>query len=410
MDQLSVFEQQKKLYSVTEFNTIVKEIINELGSFRVQGEITEFSITQNRGVYLTLSDGKSNLRVGGYAPSIRGIGLVEKNMKVIVEGRADLYVPYGSFSLAATSVEPVGEGALAIAYQKLKQKLEDEGLFAVEHKQALPKFITRIALLTGKDSAAYSDFTKILQENGAGFSVDYSPVIVQGAKAVKSITTALQNAQHSDVEVIVLTRGGGSLEDLKSFNDEDLARIIFTSPKPIVVGVGHEKDESICDFVSDVRASTPSQAAYYLLDQNSSFLQSVVGYGTTMELALLNYVHERLHKANSFFSTVARAMGQIIETFIQKLQQYSQFISTFLENKLLLYTQRADGLERALKSYNLEATLSRGFAIVEHEGKPIHSISEVKKGDNLETLLSDGKISSTITDLNPYYKKHAKKE
>jgi len=409
MDQLSVFEQQKRLYSVTEFNTLVKEIIRELGTFRVQGEITELSITQNKGVYLTLSDGKSNLRVGGYAPGIKGIDLVDKDMKVIVEGRADLYVPYGTFSLAATSVEPVGEGALAIAYQKLKQKLQDEGLFADEHKQDMPQFVVKIALLTGKDSAAYSDFTKILRENAAAIEIDYYPVIVQGPNSVQNISAALQTAMKSDAQIIVLTRGGGSLEDLKSFNDEVLARMIFTSPKVVIVGVGHEKDESICDFVSDIRASTPSQAAYYLAEQNNMFLQSIVGHGTTIELALTNYVSDRRYKAQSHFSLIARSLSQLIEPYLQKLRTYEKMLSFTLDNLLSWYIQKVDGLERALKSYDTNTILKRGFAVLQRNGKTIRTITDVVPHDIVDTILCDGKVTSQVTNLTPYQYNHAKK-
>jgi len=380
---MDIFEEARKrlnnkVLTVTQFNSFIKDIVSNLGEFHVKGEITELKITQNKGVYITLSDGKANVRVSGYAPTIRGIDLVETGMDVVVTGKADLYVPYGSFSISASKIEPVGEGSLSIAYQKLKKKLKKEGLFAVEHKQKLPKFITKIGLLTGRKSAAYSDFVKILKEQEVSIKVLYYPVLVQGAKSVKSISTALVDAQDEDFDCIVLTRGGGSLEDLKAFNDEELLRLIFKSRVPVIVGVGHEKDESIADFVADKRASTPSQAAYYISEQNQRYLEDIVSKGDEINDYLKTKLDERY------------------EIFHKMVLRIENLVSSIYENAI----NRIDSLERILASFNIKNVLKRGFAIIEKSGKKINSIKNVQQGDIIGTLLKDGKFKSKVKEIS----------
>lgn len=368
---------QDEVVTVSQFNTLIKEVLSSLGIFRVKGEITELTVTKNKGVHITLSDGKSNLRVGGYAPSVKGIDLVEKGMEVVVEGTADIYVPYGSFSLSAFAIEPVGEGSLAIAYQKLKEKLETEGLFAEEHKQELPRFITTAALLTGKDSAAYSDFVKILQENKVGIEILYYPVLVQGSKSVKNITETLLAISKLEVDVIVLTRGGGSLEDLKGFNNEELARLIFTSSTPVIVGVGHEKDESICDFVADKKASTPSQAAYYIVEQNKNFLDEICEDGNRIADLLLDAINQK---------------KQIVNNMVSALESTVNLFISNIKNDL-------SNLERILESFDIKNTLKRGFAIIKKEKKRVSSIKSIRTDDKVDIILTDGSFNATVNNI-----------
>ncbi|MBU0976157.1 MAG: exodeoxyribonuclease VII large subunit [Patescibacteria group bacterium] len=369
-----------QIISVSEFNSLIKDILTNLGTFQIKGEITEFRVTPNKGLYLTLSDDKANLRVGGYAPNIKGVDLVEKDMDVIVKGTADLYVPYGSFTFSAVSIEPVGEGSLAIAYQKLKEKLEGEGLFAEEHKQELPMFITRIALLTGKDSAAYSDFVKILEEHRSSVEVDYYPVLVQGDKSAKEIRKALTSLQNTDVDLVVLTRGGGSLEDLKSFNDEELARTIFASPKLVIAGVGHEKDESIADFIADIRASTPSQAAYYILDQNQRFIDSL----SEKTDAMLEHLNGTLTDSGN------------------KVDSLQSSLNLHLDQLLTGYSEKVASLERILASFDMQNILKRGFAIIQKAGRQIKSVKKLKTSETIKTIMTNGSFDSKILYINPH--------
>jgi exodeoxyribonuclease VII large subunit len=384
-DTISLFDDrveepvEPEVLSVSEFNSFIKKTLVDLGVFLVKGEVTEFNITRNKGVHVTLSDGKANLRIGGYAPSIKGIELIEKDMDVVVMGSADLYVNYGSFSLKALSIEPVGEGSLAIAYKKLKEKLAEEGLFADEHKQPLPRFVTKIALLTGENSAAYFDFVKILKEHNAGIQILYYPVLVQGPRSVKSISKALRHAREQDIDLLILTRGGGSLEDLKSFNDESLAQLIFSSSRPVIAGVGHEKDESIADFVSDLRASTPSQAAYYIVEQNKRFVDSLVERGEMMNSLLKEQLSKSERLLGNSTSRIENSLASFIETKRSKISE----------------------LSRILESYNIKNVLDRGFSILKKGKSKITSVDMVKENDKVKALLTDGSLDATIDKIIP---------
>lgn len=406
--QLDVFSLPKQVMTVTEFNSVIKEVVKSLGNFRVKGEITEFRISPNKGLYITLSDGKSNVQVGGFAPAVKGLDFIEKDMDVVVEGIADLYVPYGKFSLNAYSIQPVGEGSLAIAYEKLKQKLANEGLFADGHKQELPDMITKIALITGDKSAAFSDFVKILKEHRVRATVYFFPALVQGKQSVESLSASLQSAQQTDADVIILTRGGGSLEDLKSFNDEELARLVFASAKPIIAGVGHERDESICDFVADLRASTPSQAAYYIASQNQEFLQGVVEIGDGLHSKLQDFSGERLRKTESLFQELLHAVKRRIDPIQTKLETTTKLLESYIQQKMQNVESTLEIYERALSAMDVHNTLKRGFAILQKDGKGITSISEIDIRSNVETLMHDGKFISTVNKLTPYTISHDK--
>ncbi|MBD3362971.1 exodeoxyribonuclease VII large subunit [Candidatus Dojkabacteria bacterium] len=367
----------KEILSVTQFNTVIKSFIQELGIFRVKGEITELTITSRKGVYMTLSDGKSNLNISGYAPKIKGLDMVEKDMNVIVEGVSDIYVPYGKFSLSIHSIEPEGAGALAIAYEKLKAKLKKNGLFDEENKISLPQFITKIALLTAKKSAAYSDFVKILQEKKAGIEVDFYPVTVQGQKSEKSILDAMEKLSMKQYDTIVLTRGGGSLEDLKSFNSEKIAKTIFSSKIPYIVGVGHEKDESICDFVADVRASTPSQCAYYLVNQNKKF-------NDKLDEKFVFIAEYLLNKKVNLFNELIKVEVNIENVLNAKITQVREKVLSF---------------ERILNSFDVATVLQRGFAIVKKKGDIVTTVNKLKKSDNIQISLQDGDLEAEVSKI-----------
>lgn len=365
----------KEIFTVSQFNQIIKSYLQELGSFCVEGEVTELTITQRQGVYITLADGKSNLKVSGYAPTIKGIKLIEKGMKVLVYGTCDIYVPYGSFSLSIYRIEPEGEGALQIAYEKLKTDLENRGFFNESAKLPLPQLISKVALLTGKNSAAYSDFVKILKEGNFNANIDYYPIIVQGENSVLSIVNAIKKAIRKDYDAIVLTRGGGSLEDLRSFNAEEIVQLIFESRIPFVVGVGHEKDESICDFVADMRASTPSQCAYYLLDRNHEFLNSLDSKSEYIQ----SYINDLVIEIKNMIKTIHIQLTNHIDNKLTHLQQ-----------KLLSY-------QRLIESFNIDKILKRGFAIIKKQNQIVTKTSKLKKNDLIKILMQDGELKASVS-------------
>lgn len=379
--------------TVAQFNEVLSLHLGSLGEFEIEGEVSSFRISQRGGVFITLHDKAEQaiLELTGYRPQIEGLALIEEGMKVVVYGTPSFYAPNGKFSLAIRKVQPEGEGALAKAYQKLYQLLDREGLFDISRKRELPSPITKVALLTGKDSAAYSDFIKIFRESDIKIGIDFYPVHVQGSQSASDITKALKHADTSDADIVVLIRGGGSLEDLASFNDENVARALFAMKTPTIAGIGHERDESIAEFVADKRASTPSQAAYYVVD------------------ILLRYMKEQFENVQSLENRLLREVDSVssnTQTTLQKLviglQKPIQRASVLMEQlpharerlSSLITFFRKD-LSRSIQlldSYNPEHILQRGYAIAYSGERIVSKVSDISLSKPFRVTLSNGGI------------------
>lgn len=407
-------------FSVAQFNDVINRTLQAVGDVVVEGEITQLGITAKGGVNIVMKDENvsSVLSISGYAPRIEGINMIKEGMKVAAWGIPNLWSMGGKFSLQIYKILPLGEGALKEAYEKLKRQLASEGLFAVERKRRLPEVITKIALLTGRDSAAQSDFLKILRENEVGFSVDYYPVQVQGKYAEKEIVSTLKYVDKIDYDCVVLVRGGGSLEDLITFNSEKVARTIFAMQKPVVVGIGHEKDESIADFVADVRASTPSQAAYYLAQNNFDYLKAqedkaiqiksylqeqLMGYNFKLERRagfIAQALRAKLQQWQYAFEKKTHGMSQKLYLALQTIKiraQKLEFQVKRLPQMVEAYQNKISALERLLASYNPKNVLKRGFAIIKTDsGNVVSSVNDVKPGTNINLMVRDGQIISQI--------------
>ncbi len=367
--------------TVAEFNKLIDLHLKSIGTVSVIGEITEKTITRNSGLIVTLKDidGENKtaiLKLTGFAPHVKGVNSVEVGMKVVATGIPQLYSPFGAFSLQISSIQPFGKGSIKQAFEKLKALLEQEGLFDSKRKRSLPAVVTKIILITADNSAAKIDFLKILKETKTQLDIEFFPVNVQGKKAVDEIVRAFKRAnKRTEIDCIVLTRGGGSLEDLLAFNSEEVARAIFSSKYPVISAVGHERDTSISDMVADIVASTPSQAAYYLANHNQAFLE--------------NYIEN----LDSFYNKITSDI-----TFLESRLNL-QLIYTKINEKLNLFKQKATTFSSILTAYNPKEAFKRGFALVRKNSKIIKSKKELKLNDKLKITLQDGDISSLVIEL-----------
>lgn len=381
----------KDILTVAQFNKIINVHLQTIGMISVVGEITEKQITRNSGLIMTIKDEKENsiLKLTGFAPRIKGLSSVDVGMKIVANGVPQVYGPYGSFSLNIISVVPYGQGSLKAAFEKLKKLLEVKGFFAEERKRALPPFVTKIALITADNSAALSDFLKILKENETGLDIDFYPVSVQGKNSIDEITAALNSIQDSkqtstqetiqkdQVDCAVLTRGGGSLEDLLAFNSEEVAEAVFACKVPVISAVGHERDTSISDMVADIVASTPSQAAYYLASHNDAFLQSYVDTLGSFEQTIKNQI--------------------IGLDFSADLRSISQRLNSELAN----YKSKLENFTALLDSYDPRKVLKRGYAIVRARGRILKSIKLIKEKDEVNINLTDGSFEASVKTISP---------
>ena len=389
-------------FSVSQFNQIVNTTLTSaIGEVIVEGEITQLNVTTKGGVNIVIKDQEEAaiLNVSGYSPRIEGLKLVEQGMKVAAYGTPNLWSAGGRFSLQIYKILPLGEGALKEAYEKLKKELEASGLFAPERKRPLPDYVQKIALLTGKDSAAQSDFLKILKENRAGIEIDFYPVQVQGKYAEQEILNTLININDIDYDCIVLVRGGGSLEDLITFNSEKIAKMIFAMKVPVVVGVGHEKDESIADFVADIRASTPSQAAYYLVVNNENFIKSQEMKLDIIEKAL----KDKLVENKLIIESKAANISQRLLMFLQKIDNKVGKLE-YLYKRFPLYLEKIilkiENLEKLFLSYNPRNVLKKGYAyITDESGKVLTAKAGLEIGQNINVNLESARLLTNILKI-----------
>lgn len=410
-----------RIFQVSEFNEFINVYLKQTGELVVEGEISEINVSQGKWLFITIKDSASNLSVFAPVYNISGWQGLSEGMKVQVTGTPGLFSKSGKFSFTATKIIPSGEGALKLAFEKLKLQLEKEGLFSESRKRKIPRFPIRVGLITAKNSEAYNDFVKVSSERLGGIQIYLYSVSVQGRDAVDSIKSALNYFNtHLELQLdcLVLTRGGGSLEDLQAFNDESIARLVYSSNIPVISAVGHERDVTLIDYVSDLRASTPSNAAEIIFPHRQNLLSDVNYYQNLINKSMNNLIDSKkikLHRLvqlldkhsieplNSFKQLFFRLnnipRNLLLENQNQKVkvnlieQRLSLSMNNFINNQKL----RVESLNRMLVSYDHEKVLMRGYSITTlPDGSIIKSVSQLKPSIQITTTLLDGKINSTV--------------
>lgn len=364
--------------SVSQLVEVINTALSPLETVTVEGEVDEFKILQGKWVTFKIRDEQST--VGCFMPVWSSAGRrstqVENGMKVRVQGRPTLRNK-GFFSFVLTSLQPAGEGALKRAFELLRAKLTEEGLFAAERKRPLPRFPEHIVLITSRDAAAYSDFIKVLMGRQGGLTVSFLHTQVQGEPAVGQILQALEfaNTELAQVDALVLVRGGGSLEDLHAFNDERVVRAVAASRIPTIVGIGHERDVSLAELAADVRASTPSNAAELLVASREELTATL---------------HEMTSRLRHRILTAIVGRKNMIANLRQSL------IVRWRET-LMTRQRSVQDMQRLLVSLSPSATLKRGYSITRtSRGKVIRSTKQVKAGNLLVITVADGDIPATV--------------
>jgi exodeoxyribonuclease VII large subunit len=362
------------VFSPTDFVAVLNQTLEfAYPSVIIEGEIANFKVSRNRWVYFDLKDEVAQVRFFGTVYSLPGP--LEDGLSVRVVGVPRLHPRFG-FSVTFQSILPVGEGSLKKAADLLFQKLSLEGLFAPERKRALPYLPTKIGLITAADSAAAADFIKILNERWAGTEINLADVYVQGELAPIQLTEALEHFNNSGdmPEVIVITRGGGSAEDLAAFNDERVVRAVAASRIPTLVAIGHEVDISLAELAADQRASTPSNAAQLL-------------------------VPDKMHQLTTLKNTrtnLAQMLQMLARSQVQNLVSQQAFLNERVENIFAKESEHLQANRRLVGIFDPQAVLRRGYALVSQAGKIIKSAKQVKIGNSLDIKLSDGTIKTTV--------------
>lgn len=407
--------------TVTKFLESIKALFRETFTpVVVEGEITELKKTP-RYVTFDLKDDASRMRCFLWSAQ-RGEALVN-GMAVRVIGTPTVYVPYGSLSFTVTEVELVGEGALKKAFEALQKKLEQQGLFRIERKRAVPAFPEVVGVITSSGAAAYKDTVPKLQLRWPFARIRFIDVQVQGMGAPTQIVRALDTfSDRQDVDVVLLVRGGGNYEDLQAFNDERVAQAIYRSAVPVIVGVGHERDVTIADFVADVRASTPTNAAERAVPDRVEVLQRIEASSTRMirtvtalvaqQGALVQDAAARLRvsfeqRTQSIRMLVAK-LPLTLRTFLQRISHqkaHTEHLVSMLSVRMTqqLDVQRTSLSERAvlLQSLSPLAILKRGYSITtDAKGNTVRRSDSLSKGDRISTRFGEGQASSDITEVS----------
>lgn len=394
---------QPKFISVSQLNFYIKSLVEGDDNLRyvfVTGEISNLTDHYASGhIYLSLKDDKAVVKAVMFASSARNLKFRPQNgMKVIVRGRVSVYEPSGQYQLYIEDMQPDGVGALSIAYEQLKAKLEAEGLFDNKYKKPLPKYPKLITIITSPTGAALQDILNILKNRWPFAEVEIKPVLVQGDNAPAMLTKAILDADKANVsDVIIIGRGGGSIEDLWAFNSEALARAIFDCKIPVISSVGHETDFTICDFVSDMRAPTPTAAAVLATPDREAELDNLIKQGQYLSVLGENLIQSK-QKILSDFSNVLAQTDPNIE-FNNKKEVFLRIKDRLIfAGEKILSEQKAmnDELKLRLFSLDPQAILSRGYSVITAGEKTVSSVSQIKSGDNINIILSDGEVNATI--------------
>lgn len=394
---------EEKVYKVSEVNKYIKMVFDKdtfLNDIRIRGEITNFKAHYTGHFYFTLKDETSTIKCvmfKGYASTVKF--KPADGMKVVIDGQVSVFERDGAYQIYCKTMSPEGLGELYLAYEQLKEKLKKEGLFDPSLKKKIPFLPKRVGVITSKTGAVVRDIINVTTRRYPNVDLLIYPAAVQGVNVAATVIAGLDTFNKlNNVDVIIIARGGGSFEDLFGFNDEALARKIFESKIPVVSAVGHETDFTICDFVSDLRAPTPSAAAELVYPQYSDIVNRILMDKNRIMVGTKNFLERRreyvkrlkaaklekvpLDMINRYRLTIDSIMKQSYSTLNLKLEKY--------KSRSMQTIAKIDTLS-PLK------TLTRGYSVTETEdGKVIKSVDDVNKSDKLNIILTDGKVKVVV--------------
>lgn len=436
----------RQILTVTKLNRLARTVLEgEIGLVWLSAEISNFVRAASGHWYFTLKDQKAQVRAAMFKNANRSIRVLPKEGdKVLVRASVGLYEARGDYQLVVEHLESDGEGALKQAYEALKTKLNAQGLFDASRKRSIPQVINKVGVITSSSGAALHDILSVLKRRSPQIEVIVYPSMVQGEQAAQQLLNALRTAQaRNEVDVLLLTRGGGSLEDLWCFNDETLARAVATCTLPIVSAVGHEVDFTIADFVADVRAPTPSAAAELISQDMAQLFETLNLSQRRLARAMASLVninkhrheqlkqrissmhpeskiHNQLQSLDYRFSQLKHAILQqlakkqrylatkeaglrrqspvtLLNKAVNRMDKSSDKLTELMKSKLEKHKNALASNAALLNSVSPLSTLARGYSISLKDDDTVSQISDVKNGDIIRTRVTDGEITSKVT-------------
>jgi len=412
--------------SVSSLNEQIKTLIeSSFVRVFVEGELSRITFHNSGHIYFTLKDKDSSIKGVMFKGNASKLKFrLEEGLKVLVDGAVSVYTPRGEYQINCFMIEPSGQGALALAYEQLKQKLFDKGYFDPSRKKLLPKFPSRIALITSATGAALQDMLRVANQRYRALEIDIYDVLVQGNNSAQNIVNTLHVSDTKGYDIIVLSRGGGSIEDLWSFNEEIVADAIFLAKTPIVSAVGHEIDYLISDFVADLRAPTPSAAMEMILPDTNELYQTLdaiaQNYHNAISSKIFNASQTLLHvrkmyEQNSIEQQIKQKKAEIIQlkerfsqtiefkmrNFFERIEPFHSRLSHQIQTIFSQKQNRMNAIRENLTANNPKNRVISGFAQISKEGKVV-SLEALHIEESFELMNEKMKVTSKVLSIKVY--------
>jgi len=393
---------EAKVFSVKEINRLVRELLEQsFPSFWISGEISNFISASSGHWYFSLKDDEAQVRCTMFKNKNMAADWVPKNgEKIEAKCFIGLYEARGEYQLNIELIRHAGAGLLSEAFNQLKEKLLKEGLFEPSRKKPIPQFPKSIGVITSPTGAAIEDILITLKRRSPHIPVFIYPTLVQGKEAPSAIVKALEIANtRMECDVLILARGGGSIEDLWAFNEEIVARAIVASKIPTITGVGHETDTTIADFVSDLRAPTPTGAAEIVTGHTVELIKTIQVYKNQLNKMMANVIRELMQKIDYLEKRLISPKQQL-QRQKEQIHQYLLRINQSMKNAMMQYRLNIDKLKLNLDHLSPHAVLSRGYSIVTNiDGQIVNNVAQLKLNDKIHIQLNHGQADANISDL-----------
>ncbi len=396
-------QEGRQALSVTQLNEYLKMVIEGdrvLSNVFVRGEISNFKLYSSGHAYFTLKDDAGQLKSVMFRSYFSRMAFMpEDGMRVIAHGRVSVYETSGQYQLYVDDLQPDGAGSLAMRFEQLKRKLSAEGLFDESRKRPLPPMPRRIGVITSPSGAAVHDIINVLGRRFPAAEMILYPSEVQGAQAPAQLISGVEFFSMTGlVDVIILGRGGGSAEDLWAFNDEYLARAVASCSVPVISAVGHESDFTICDFVADRRAPTPSAAAEIAVPDMGEILRGLASVRTGLQASVQKRIVQERRILNQLTQSCAFSRPeQMLDNFRMRLDEHEADLNRTLEQSLKQKGQSVASIAGKLQALNPLSILSRGYATVSRDGASITSVKQINDNDTLDIRMADGSVRATVS-------------
>lgn len=392
--------------TVSQLNSYIKacfECDENLKNIFVVGEISNFRIATSGHLYFSLKDEKSVIHAVIFSNSAKNISFdIKDGISVMVKGKVSCYEASGQYQIYVQQINPYGVGAVHLAYEKLKSKLSNEGIFDEKFKKSIPKYPKKIGVITSKTGAVIHDIKNVISRRYPICEISLYPVNVQGEKSSEQIVNGINYFNiNQNVDVIIIGRGGGSVEDLWAFNKEEVARAVFVSAIPIISAVGHETDVTICDFVADKRASTPSVAAEIAVPDMNNLKIDLKNFRNRIFILLKAFINL---KENNLYNLKLSLNKKNITDFFDfqsnKIADLKSRLDIFYKNYLEKKHLELEKFKKVLKAYSQDLILKRGYSLIfDNKGKNLKTIDKVIENSKIKIILSDGVLECNLSNI-----------